>query len=301
MFEEKDDTILARWLAGQLTEEELLEFQNSEEFEAYQSIANASARFEKPAFDKEKLYNTITSKRDSENPSKVIPLKTWRYAIAIAASLVLIFGFLFNTKTYQTNYGEQLSVVLPDNSEVHLNANSKLSHSRFFWSSNRSVSLEGEGYFKVEKGQTFSVKTNYGLVSVLGTEFNIRSRKSSYQLACYEGKVQFHQTGTNASEILTAGKAIYIENGRILKDSTTALEPSWLKGISTFDNASLKDVLNEIEMQYGLNIVPNNVDMSKRFSGFFVHDNLNEALESVLTPMSISYRLHQNELVLNAP
>ncbi|MDO5987041.1 FecR family protein [Flavivirga amylovorans] len=300
MFEEKDDTILARWLAGTLTQEELAEFKNSKEFAEYQSIVTASNRFEKPAFNKEKLYTNIAAKRKNQKSTKVISLKSISYVIAVAASIVLIIGVFFNNITYKTGIGEQLAVTLPDNSKIQLNANSKLEHNRFFWNSNRNVSLNGEAYFIVEKGSTFNVKTNYGTVSVLGTEFNIRSRKNAYNLICYEGKVMFKQNKTEKTAVLTAGKSISIINNDFNEATTTKTSPSWLKGISTFDNTMLSDVLNELRAQYGITIKTNGVDLSQRFTGNFVHNDLETALKTVLVPMQIEYTINKNILLLNS-
>jgi ferric-dicitrate binding protein FerR (iron transport regulator) len=305
MFEDKDDTILARWLAGGLTPEELAEFQKTEAFLEYQYIANSSSRFLKPTLNKEALYEKIKANREQVNTlkqkkTKVITLKRMVYTISIAASLLLLVGFLFNTVSYETAIGEQLAVTLPDGSKVQLNANSKLEHSRFFWNNNRNVLLNGEGFFTVTSGNKFTVETNLGNVNVLGTQFNVRARAETINVYCYEGKVQFKDAKTN-DRILTAGQSIMVIEGTLENQKATAEKPSWLSGISTFDNVLLSDVLNELQTQYNIVIKTNTIDVKQRFSGNIVHNNIEIALQTVFKPMNIKYTLNNNVLELTAP
>lgn len=305
MFEDKDDTILARWLAGGLTPEELAEFQKTEAFLEYQYIANSSSRFLKPTLNKEALYEKIKANREQVNTlkqkkTKVITLKRMVYTISIAASLLLLVGFLFNTVSYETAIGEQLAVTLPDGSKVQLNANSKLEHSRFFWNNNRNVLLNGEGFFTVTSGNKFTVETNLGNVNVLGTQFNVRARAETINVYCYEGKVQFKDAKT-IDRILTAGQSIMVIEGALENQKATAEKPSWLSGISTFDNVLLSDVLNELQTQYNIVIKTNTIDVKQRFSGNIVHNNIEIALQTVFKPMNIKYTLNNNVLELTAP
>ena len=91
----------------------------------------------------------------------------YNWATGIAASIVLLFGMFYGlntgTTTHQSDYGTQLSVVLPDGSEAILNANSKIEFNTTDWKNeNRTLELDGEAYFKVKKGSLFTVKTSKG-------------------------------------------------------------------------------------------------------------------------------------------
>jgi len=50
--------------------------------------------------------------------------------------------------------------------------------------------LFGKAYFDVDKGKTFTVKTDLGTVQVLGTRFDVESRDSIFKVVCYEGSVK---------------------------------------------------------------------------------------------------------------
>ena len=72
--------------------------------------------------------------------------------------------------------GSKTHVLLPDSSEVWLNAGSTLRYASDFNEANRNVSLEGEGYFQVkhkQDGQEFTVHTNGYDVVVKGTRFTV--------------------------------------------------------------------------------------------------------------------------------
>ncbi|NJK86715.1 MAG: FecR domain-containing protein [Bacteroidales bacterium] len=81
-----------------------------------------------------------------------------------------------NWITAETQSGQKAKFVLPDNSVIWLNSDSRLLFpADYLTRKKRIVKLEGEAYFSVndQKGKTFSVKTRDYDVTVKGTEFNI--------------------------------------------------------------------------------------------------------------------------------
>ncbi len=297
MFEERDDTILARWLAGELTPEEQRAFERSPEYTTYENLARGLDRYKKPEFDKDRLKNQVWNHINASSKGNVIPLKPLYYSIAVAASLLLFIGLFFNQVTYETGTGEQLAIILPDGSEIQLNAKSKLQRNRFFWNSNKSVSLEGEGFFIIEKGQDFSVQTKAGTVSVLGTEFNVKTRTAFFELACYEGKVRFDNQKKAISETLAVGQGLRIDNKleRITIERST---PDWVDGKSTFTSTPLSEVIAELEAQYDINIMSQRINISHHFTGSFTHNDLDLALKTVFVPMGINYQLSEDQKTL---
>ena len=128
---------------------------------------------------------------------------TQRYYWGIAASLLLLIGFILYQgilpKTlgneeivYSTGYGERFEIELNDGSLITLNANSEIRWSEDWEKQrNRKVILVGEAFFEVEKqdGIPFTVHTNDVAVEVLGTSFNIDSRKDQTDVYLEEGKI----------------------------------------------------------------------------------------------------------------
>ena len=74
-------------------------------------------------------------------------------------------------------YGEQKRLILPDSSEVWLNAGSSILYPETFAKDKRLVMLDGEAYFSVKKDTVspFIVETSQLSVKVLGTRFNVKA------------------------------------------------------------------------------------------------------------------------------
>lgn len=115
----------------------------------------------------------------------------------------MVIGLLPQVETFKTENGEIASLTLPDNSQVTLNAGSQVVYSGNRFNTRRKIQLTGEAYFKVTKGNTFSVVTTEGTVTVLGTTFNVRSRDEKLSVFCYTGKVK----------VSDPFKAVYLTKG----------------------------------------------------------------------------------------
>ncbi len=295
MFEEKDDTILARWLAGDLTPEELKEFKESEEYGQYVSIVKGLDRLEKPLFDKVSLKERINHALPEKSPeTNVFSIKRLVSISAIAATILLLFGLFFTKVSYTTEIGETLIITLPDGTYVSMNSASTLSHKRFFWNSNRKVSLDGEAFFDVTSGDDFVVTTAYGEVAVLGTEFNIHTRKKHFELACYEGKVKYTNNNTQESAQLTPGKAIEVQSDTITPKAAGE-SPSWMLGKSQFNSTPLREVLEDLQLHYPLTVKTDTIDLDQLFTGSFRYDNLDLALRTICLTMGLEYTFSNNK------
>ncbi|MEA1786524.1 FecR domain-containing protein [Arenibacter sp. GZD96] len=296
MLEEQDETLLARWLSGTLTPEEQQALETSEAFSDYLRIVQSADRFQKPSFNKDAFKAKLLSQLDTPKKGRVIPLKTWYYAAAATVLILLSLGLFFNEVTYTTAAGEQQTVALPDGSTVHLNADSHLNRSRFFWLSDRKLHLvHGEGFFEVTQGDGFEVATASGIVRVLGTTFNIKTRPSVFEVSCFEGKVQFEEANSENKIILTQGQELRQTEESFNRDTIVDTAPAWLKGQSIFRNAPLFSVLQELEIQFGIKIEAGNIPTTSNFTGGFIHTDLETALTAVLVPMGIAYTLSDDK------
>ncbi|WP_420401919.1 FecR domain-containing protein [Flagellimonas sp.] len=297
------ETIWAKWMAGELSPEELSSLEQHPEFEEHRRIIQGMERFQKPAFDKEALRAKIIQHRGAKvhpkpKSPKVVSLKWWGYVGAAAAVIALLFGVLFVEVEYSTAPGETLVVELPDGSQVQLNSNSSLSRKRFLWNSSKEVALEGEAYFKIQKGDGFTVQANSGIVGVLGTEFNVKDRGTAMEVACFEGKVRFKSRDGQHESYLTKGMRVRLEGDQFEEGTFSKDSPDWMQGRSVFNSISLGEVLVEMEAQFGIRFEVNGADISQRFTGSFTHENVDIALQTVLVPMGIPYQLDPDKKVV---
>lgn len=286
----ENETYLSDWLAGKISDGQLKELVGETEFKAYQQLKDSLDAFTVPEPDMAHNFNAVKQKmaaQKSERPARVIPL--WGYA-AIAASLLLFFGLFqmfYFSNVNQTGFGASEVLTLPDNSQVTLNAKSKLSYPNLF-QYNRTLCLEGEGFFEVQKGSAFTVETALGNVTVLGTKFNVNAHSDYFEVVCYEGKVRVESKGKIA--ILTPSERIRfydhtVENWADATDS----RPSWISGETTFKNVPAQYVFNQFKNQYNVTIAYPEKIKDVKFTGAFTNKNKETALKSICIPLNLKY------------
>ena len=294
-----DKRFLARWASGDLNEQELSEFKKSEAYADFKRINDFAQTFNAPPIDKQKALIEIKERISFQKKS----LRKKRIAyMSIAATAIVIlglFGIFNSTKTYQSTYGEQLTINLPDGSKVQLNADSQLSHQRFFWTADRKINLIGEAYFEVEKGGDFVISTDYGTVAVLGTKFNVKARTHQFEVHCFEGAVRFDAKNSSKFRILKQNDALKYQQKTITDFKFKNIsKPQWTNHLSVFESSPLQIVLNELKRQYGIDFITNLKSLDKTFSGSFVHNNLEQALQTTLVPMGIDYEISKDKKII---
>lgn len=214
---------------------------------------------------------------------------------AVAASIVAIFaltGFLrFYTVTVETIAGQHLSAELPDHSTVRLNAQSSLTWHPYWWKINRLAKLQGEAYFEVEKGRTFTVQSPNGSTRVVGTSFNIFARDEAYKVTCITGSVKVLSTSGSETILQPNSKAEIQANGeiKVLTGIETFPEISWKKNSFVFTASPVLHVFSEIERQYGVSI-QTNISDNTLYTGNFTKDrNVEEILAYICPALGLKY------------
>ena len=297
-----EDNHLAKWLNGELSEEEQKAFVASADYALYKRIAEESSLLRAPEFEAEEVWNKLQEvKNEATDEQPVIEMDStpvhwmepFRPFLKIAAIIVVMLGISYvylnsQATSFTSEVAQQLNLNLPDQSEVVLNAKSTLSYEQGEWEENRRLELEGEAYFKVAKGSKFTVETSLGAIAVLGTEFNVRQRKGLLEVSCFEGKVQVQQGLKKL--VLMPGEAVQILDGNWEEQKVTeGAVPSWMSKESSFNSVPLKIVLNELQRQFDVDVDQDGVDLNTLFSGSFSNTDLNLALESISIPTQLRY------------
>lgn len=297
----RKDYLLAKWLNKNITNEELTELKSSSEYATYIKIAEATSKLKIPSFNIDANFKAISS--EIKLKDKVIRLKPMATFLKIAAIIAVLFTvYLFINSldtTIETKIAEKQYFLLPDDSKVVLNANSTINYNKKDWKKSRELTLNGEAYFNVSKGKKFLVITQLGIVNVLGTQFNVLARDDNFYIKCYEGLVSVSFNDTIIK--LSAGKKLKIENGVLIKHyKNNTSSPGWIANESSFENTTLAIVLKEFERQYPIKITTENINVNKRFSGSFTHNNLNLALKSVCDPLNLSFTINGEDVTIYA-
>lgn len=294
-----DEDFLARWIADDLSEEELSGFKTSDVYKEIMAIDDAAKSLSVTEIDVEKALSLVTIKnQNSQKENKVKRLWVFSAAAACIAILFVAYTYFYGTKTYSTGIGEKETVLLADGSIIALNANSTLSYKRFNWEEDRAVDFDGEAFFDIKSGKDFTVNTNKGTVSVLGTQFNINNRKD-LKVQCYEGTITFKPMNANLSALeLTQGMEIQVVNGKIHQKEISQSTPDWRNGYSSFSEQPLSEVLDELMLQYPVEFKWNSIDVNRKFTGNFTHNNLENALKTTMEPMGIKYHVSADQRIV---
>ena len=293
--------LINKWLEGTLSPEERQKFEQMEEYASYQSIDAYAKHFSAPEFKQEGTWENLQQQLTTVKKQKSRkPYAIWSRAAAIAAIMIIGSYFLFFTASLthiDTQIAEQKTIVLPDASEVMLNASSSLTYDEDTWDTNRTVTLEGEAFFKVAKGKTFSVKSEQGTVAVLGTQFNVKDRASEYKVETFEGLVAV--THKEQTFELPAGKGFQqVDNQNISLNPKVSSQPFWLHKKSQFTSTPVHIVLKELERQYHITVIAPQIDENKIFTGSFTHENIDDALKSITIPLQLVYKVNGDRVTL---
>ena len=295
--------LIRKWLAGELSPEESEAFEALEEASFYREIISDAAAFKAPGLSGSAMAPT-PGKPARENESTVRKPNWLRPLMRIASVLVLglaMYYLLFqeNLVRVETGVGEKTTITLPDASSVALNALTEIAFNEGDWDDKREVQLEGEAFFDVAKGATFVVATSGGSVSVLGTEFNVRHRDKVFEVRCFEGEVKV--VSGDHTAVLREGDNFRIADGVVTSGKNTDVHPLWTQNISNFQRVPVAEVFAELERQYDVKILLEDVVTEQLFTGGFIHGNLELALKSITEPMGLSYRVSKNNEVRVKP
>ena len=224
--------------------------------------------------------------------------------------------------TISTPRGGQFSVILPDGSQVWLNAASSIRFPVTFTGSERKVMLTGEAYFEVapirlRSGQKmpFKVvmqKTTGGTteVEVLGTHFNINAYddEAVQKTTLLEGKVKVSVTGGQPATrnpqpetILTPGQQAQVtEAGTIrrISDVDTELAVAWKNGRFQF-GTNIQTVMRQIARWYDVEVVYQGKMPEYEFVGQISRfNNVSEVLKLLEMTGGIRFQIKDKKIIV---
>ncbi|MBO9632332.1 MAG: DUF4974 domain-containing protein [Chitinophagaceae bacterium] len=211
---------------------------------------------------------------------------------------------LYNTLS--TPKGRQFQVTLPDGTAVWLNALSSIRYPTIFKGHERKVEITGEAYFEVAKNEAlpFSVALKGGEeVKVLGTHFNIHAydNESNNLVTLLEGSVKVMR---NQEAVLlkpaqqailsnTANRAIELASG-----VNTEQVIAWKNGLFNFSNASLKEVMQQLERWYDIEVVYENNIPDIHFEGEMSKKIPLSGMLTILEKSKVHFKLEGRKLIV---
>ncbi|WKN31447.1 FecR domain-containing protein [Porifericola rhodea] len=257
-------------------------------------------------------WESLNRKIDHQGGSKWGSIISFYHGLAATVSLLIVAmaAWWVLEASYhmrlQTDYGQTSSFVLPDGSEVTLNANSLLSYDiRNLQSAERQVMLSGEAFFHVIERSiqgdrhTFSVHTEEGgRVEVLGTSFNVHSRRNKTQVVLESGKVRF-KTAQDATLLQPGEMVEYSETTRQVSKKTVQAEKfsAWKEQMLYFDDSPLTELAHLLEDNYGLQVVFHQQQLEgRKISGGVSARNLDVLLQALERLLQIDIKRDHDKL-----
>lgn len=296
-----DDTFLARWLSGELTDKEKQDFEQDPEHQSYVALIKSIGALRVPDFDEGRVFKQLRSRLSTPQKANIpIIYRGWLRAIAAVVVLGLSVWSLYPIKEVNivTGIAEYKKLVLPDGSQVSMQGGSALYYAPKLWKKARTLDLRGEAFFQVKPGRTFTVKSRGGKIEVVGTSFNVVALGDALAVHCFTGKVKVTDASTqNRQYLLQPGDFVQLHAAENKALHVQAVNlPKINQGQSNFLAASLEEVFAKMETQFNVSIANKEKYQSRRFTGAFRNDNLELALKMVCIPMELRYSL-KNQLV----
>ncbi len=153
---------------------------------------------------------------------------------------------------------QQSHLVLPDGTEVWLNAETTLAYDPDFGQKERRVCLTGEAYFKVKKDSEhpFFVEAGNQVVKVVGTEFNVRAYAEDERIetTLVSGRIVMSQKdGDGSSIVVEPGYQVEYDvtsKSSQLKAVDAEKVASWKEGMFVFEGDRLSDIMLSLSHWY---------------------------------------------------
>jgi ferric-dicitrate binding protein FerR (iron transport regulator) len=203
-----------------------------------------------------------------------------------------------------TPKGRQFQAVLPDGTQVWLNAASSIRYPAVFHGKERKVQISGEAYFEVAKdpSRPFHVQVNTMDVEVLGTDFNINSYadEPAVKTTLLRGSIGVSQKGNRI--LLIPGQQAISLGDQLASVNLADLEEvmAWKNGRFQFYETDIQTLLRQVARWYDLDVVYEGSPPADRFSGKIPRDVRISQVLAVLEKNQIHFRIEGRKLfVLN--
>lgn len=234
------------------------------------------------------------------------------FIVAISTGIIIYYTYWNAKTTVSTKYGEVKKMVLPDGSQVVLNAHTTISYFTHVKKSRpRQVWLDGEAFFNVKHinknkqdiktSERFIVSTNNLNVNVLGTSFNVKQRLQKTEVVLTTGKIEidFDKTSQPPVTMQPGNMIVYNNNSRpALKSVDPALYTSWMEKKLILKEASVNEIVQYIRDYYGYKVILEDTTLGNRkMEGVLLMDNIKDMLFVLSSTLNVKIEKQENTLI----
>ncbi len=264
------------------------------------------------------------------------PSRTWKFPRmslpvflrwgtgAITAAVIILMVFFrapLNEMWHQykgeeisciTMNGEHRKINLSDGTIMEINADTCLTYD--ICATHRNIVLKkGEAFFKVAPNPKlpFQIHTTAGIITVLGTKFNVKTTDKKTAVDVEQGKVRVRTLPTPGSPhfstaiVITKGQGVdYTSRGamqRIRKANTESVN-AWRDDKIYFNEDSLGDVAKIIHLQCNIKVFfPPIMQRAETFTGTFERNQPEEILNAIKIAFGLNLKIHKGYAQFTIP
>jgi len=234
-----------------------------------------------------------------------------------------------------TKNGNRTKIVLPDGSQVWLNAGSNLDYNNSVFNKDlREVTLNGEAYFDVTKNaeKPFIIHTKKMDVKVIGTSFNVRSYsyENTAEASLIRGSIEVTlkdrkdqvitlkpnekisiATDESKQPISKPGKTTAAKNDvkpipqiivKELKPNPTnniIAEIAWTQNKLYFEDENLENIAPMLERWFGKKVEITNVSLKNlRYYGNFENETMEEVLSYLKLSKPFNFKIEADSVLI---
>jgi transmembrane sensor len=325
------EILIGKYISGNASDEEIIQLKvwkdhsevNQLEYKNYVNAWEKSVWLSNEIIlsDKIKLAGDYTRYLSKQLQKKNRRLIFYKLVAVLAFPLALFivwmyFGVRERTGINADRYTEVFApaghiskCLLPDGSEVWLNSGSTVAfNADSFNHGLPEISLKGEAYFDIipKEGKFFKVKTESADILVTGTTFNIRAypEESVFEAVLSTGiiQLQFKTSSHQIVEMKPDQQVVFDKRTQNVEVNEVDAEmlTSWRKGELLFKDATLDDLIKEMERIYEISFHLEPANLGEfRFRGMISYNNnLIQALEKIKKTSGIEYFIENNEVWL---
>lgn len=264
-------------------------------------------------FRKEYDIQILRGLNSNTGKKKIIAHLLWTSGVAAVIIALIIGGvYLFNLEDKTEHYntiivpaGQRINLILSDNTNLWLNANSEFKYPTDFSNENRTVYLDGEAYFEVSKDENkpFIVKTSKGDVRVTGTSFNVEaySRFDSFKTSLFKGGVDIYKEKEKLVSLKPNQIGLLENNKLLITDISDKDQYLWREGLIAFNNKKLEEILHDLEKYFDVVILINSSNLPQHtYTGKFRQsDGVDHALRVLQRSINFTFSRNEETRIIN--
>lgn len=290
--------------------------ENENTYQDFLSVQlNINKLYQRDRSDVEQSWNALDKKimgklQVQQFPQNGRSIRFWfSAAAAVLVFLSLTYYFINDSRYVVVSTASDIAitrVVLPDGTEVSLNAGTTIKYLRQDFVKHRKLELKnGEVFIHVAPNNVSRFSVDLGDVTAedIGTSFNVVKNDKKISVIVEEGKVALKHLQLNRSVMLSAGKLGVYDIGTqslAVADNPNVNYKAWLDRKFIFKEISVAQAAEQLEKAYQVPVrVKDESLKSRKLTASLHYQTLDSALAVISASLQCKVTKEKNRYVLS--